>query len=74
LEHIAEAGIPTLVISGGHAPALDAVSAAVARRTGGKHTVIASKGHAVQRAGRAFNRALEDHLLTARARLAVNQG
>ncbi|HEY5316825.1 MAG TPA: alpha/beta hydrolase [Solirubrobacteraceae bacterium] len=64
-EQIAAAGIPTLVISGGHAPALDAVAAAVARRTGGEHTIVASEGHAVQRAAGAFNRALENHLLAA---------
>jgi pimeloyl-ACP methyl ester carboxylesterase len=64
-ERVGEARIPTLVISGGHTPALDAVAAAVARRTGGEHSVIASKGHAVQRAADAFNRALERHLLAA---------
>jgi pimeloyl-ACP methyl ester carboxylesterase len=62
-EHLSQEGIPTLVISGGHTPALDAVAAAIARRTGGEHAVIASSGHAVQRSARAFNRALEDHLL-----------
>jgi pimeloyl-ACP methyl ester carboxylesterase len=67
-EHLAEAAIPTLVISGGHAPALDAVAVAVARRTGGEHVVVASSGHAVQRSAGAFNRALEDHLLAARRR------
>ncbi|MEA2198689.1 MAG: hypothetical protein QOJ25_2740 [Solirubrobacteraceae bacterium] len=64
-EDIALARIPTLVISGGHSPALDALAAAVARRTGGQHTVIASSGHAVQRAGTAFNTALEQHLRAA---------
>jgi pimeloyl-ACP methyl ester carboxylesterase len=64
-ERVAEARIPTLVISGGHTPALDAVAAAVALRTGGEHTVVASAGHAVQRAAGAFNRALENHLLAA---------
>jgi pimeloyl-ACP methyl ester carboxylesterase len=62
---IAQAQIPTLVISRGHAPALDAVAAAVARKTGGEHAVIAGAGHAVQRAGAAFNRALEKHLRAA---------
>ncbi|HWF74009.1 MAG TPA: alpha/beta hydrolase [Solirubrobacteraceae bacterium] len=65
---VAEAGIPTLVISGAHTPALDAVADAVARRTGGAHIVISSSGHAVQRSARNFNRALEDHLLAARSR------
>jgi pimeloyl-ACP methyl ester carboxylesterase len=67
-EVVAEAGIPTLVISGGHTPAIDAVAAAVARRTGGEHIMIMSSGHAVQRSAGAFNRALEEHLVAARAR------
>jgi pimeloyl-ACP methyl ester carboxylesterase len=67
-ERVGEAGIPTLVISGGHTPALDAVAGAVARRTGGEHIIIASAGHAVQRSSAPFNRALEDHLRAAGAR------
>jgi pimeloyl-ACP methyl ester carboxylesterase len=69
-ERVAEARIPTLVISGGHTPALDATAAAVADRTGGEHAIIASSGHAVQRSAAPFNRALEDHLLAARRRAA----
>jgi pimeloyl-ACP methyl ester carboxylesterase len=64
-EDIAVARIPTLVISGGHSPALDAVAAAIARRTGGQHTVVAGAGHAVPRAATGFNRALEAHLRSA---------
>lgn len=67
-ERVAEERIPTLVISGGHTPALDAVAAAVARRTDGEHTIIASAGHAVQRAAGTFNRTLERHLLSAARR------
>jgi pimeloyl-ACP methyl ester carboxylesterase len=72
-ERIAEAGIPTLVVSGGHTPALDAVAAAVARRTGGEHMIIASAGHAVQRDAGAFNPALERHLTAARGGAAANR-
>lgn len=68
-ERIERARIPTLAISGGHAPALDAVAAAVARRTGGKHKVIEGGGHVVQRTGASFNALLEMHLAAgARAR------
>jgi pimeloyl-ACP methyl ester carboxylesterase len=61
-ERVAAAGIPTLVVSGGHSPALDAVSAAVARKTGGEHLIIRGAGHAVQRHGDAFNPVLNRHL------------
>lgn len=66
-ESVGQAGIPTLVISGGHSPALDAVAAAVAGKTGGRHRVITGAGHAVQRAA-AFNSALERHMLAALGR------
>jgi pimeloyl-ACP methyl ester carboxylesterase len=71
-EDIALARIPTLLISGGHSPALDAVAATIARRTGGQHTVVASAGHSVQRAGPEFNRALEAHLRSAARRKATS--
>jgi pimeloyl-ACP methyl ester carboxylesterase len=66
-EEVGHARIPTLVVSGGHSPALDAVAASIARSTGGRHKVIAGAGHAVQRAAGAFNPALEAHLLAAQA-------
>jgi pimeloyl-ACP methyl ester carboxylesterase len=65
-EIIAEAGIPTLVVSGGHSPALDAIAAAVARRTGGEHVLIRGSGHAIQRAADTFNPAVERHMRSAR--------
>jgi pimeloyl-ACP methyl ester carboxylesterase len=64
-ERVAEAGIPTLVVSGGHSPALDAVSAAVARRTGGEHIIIEGGGHAAHRHAAAFNPELDRHMLGA---------
>jgi len=64
-ERVAEARIPALVLSGGHSPALDAVAATVAWKTGGKHTVIPGAGHAIQRAADVFNPELERHLLRA---------
>jgi hypothetical protein len=43
------------------------VAAAVARRTGGEHTVIAGGGHAVQRKAPGFNQILDKHLRAASA-------
>jgi pimeloyl-ACP methyl ester carboxylesterase len=72
-ERVAEAGIPTLVISGGSSPALDAVSTAVARRTGGEHVIISGAGHAVQRHASTFNPVLDTHMLGAELQPATNQ-
>ncbi|HTK63234.1 MAG TPA: alpha/beta hydrolase [Pseudonocardia sp.] len=63
-ERVREAGVPTLVVSGGHSPPLDAVSAVAAARTGGKHVVLTGAGHAVQFLGPAFNEVLEEMLST----------
>lgn len=67
-ERIAWAHVPTLVVSGGHSPALDAVAATIARQTAGEHAVIPGAGHTVQRAADEFNPALERHMSVARAR------
>jgi pimeloyl-ACP methyl ester carboxylesterase len=63
-DEFAHARIPTLVVSGGHAPAVDAVAAAIAANVDGRHKIIHGSGHAVQRAA-AFNPALERHLRAA---------
>ena len=65
-ERVAQARIPTLVVSGGHSPALDAVAVAVAYKTGGRSKVVSSAGHAVQRVVDTFNPVLESHLSSAR--------
>ncbi len=62
LEDIHRAGVRTLVFSGDHSPALTALCATVAARTGGEHIVLPGHEHAVQRAGGAFNSRLEQHL------------
>lgn len=62
-DRLAAERVRVRAISGGHSPALDAVAAAVARRTGGDHRVISGAGHAVQRAAGDFNPVLEEHLL-----------
>lgn len=73
-EPIVEARIPTLVVSGGHSPALDGVAAAVARKSGGQHMVIRGGGHAAQRQSDAFNPAFERHLRGAQIHPATNPG
>jgi pimeloyl-ACP methyl ester carboxylesterase len=67
-ERVREAGVPTLVITGGHSAPLDAVGAAVAARTGGRHEVLEGAGHAVQMLGTPFNDTLEAHLAAEPAR------
>ncbi len=62
LPAIARAGVRTLVLSGGHSPALTAVAATVSARTGGEHLVLPGNDHAVQHAGAPFNERLEQHL------------
>ena len=55
LEAIAAAGRPTLVFSGGHDAAFDAVCDAIAERLGAEREVITGRGHSVQRTGEPFN-------------------
>ena len=55
LDAIAAAGRPTLVYSGGHNAAFDAVCDLIADRLGGERVVITGRGHSVQRTGEPFN-------------------
>ncbi|MFJ3645497.1 alpha/beta fold hydrolase [Streptomyces murinus] len=64
---IVEAGIPVLVVSGGHAPAIEVVCDAVAARTGAQRICVTGAGHAVQRAP-GFNPVLEAFLTAAEHR------
>lgn len=73
-DRVADARIPTLVVSGGSSPALDAVAAAVARNTGGRSKLIRGAGHAVQRAADAFNPMLESHMSSVRRRVPFDHG
>lgn len=45
------ATFPKLVVSGGHHPGFEAMSADLARRIGGAHRVVAGAGHEIQFAG-----------------------
>jgi pimeloyl-ACP methyl ester carboxylesterase len=68
LDAIATAGIPTLVVSGGHSAAFDAVCDLVATRLGGERVVIPGRGHSVPRTGEPFNARLRAFVDAAEAR------
>lgn len=55
------AGIPTLVVSGGHSPAADAVCDVLERQLGAERAVLPGAGHSAQRAP-GFNEALSAFL------------
>jgi pimeloyl-ACP methyl ester carboxylesterase len=67
LERIAAAGLPALVISGGHSEAFEAVCDALADRLGAERTVIRGRDHTVPSTGEPYNRALERHLAASEA-------
>lgn len=50
---------PVLVVSGGHAPGLEAVCDAIAEVTGGQRAVLPGARHGVHRLGAGFNNLLE---------------
>lgn len=58
LDELRDARIPTLVVSGDHAPAFERICDALAERLDARREVIAGMGHEVQRTGEPFNRAL----------------
>ncbi len=62
LDTIAAAGIPALVISGGHSPVFEAVCDTVAERLGGEREVIAGRRHNVTETGAPYNDRLERFL------------
>jgi pimeloyl-ACP methyl ester carboxylesterase len=55
LDAIRVADVPTLVVSGGWSPILEAVCDDVAERTSARREVLAGAGHDVHRTGPAFN-------------------
>lgn len=59
LDALGAAGLPTLVFSGGHNGAFDAVCDLVADRLGAERVVITGRAHSVQRTGEPFNARLE---------------
>lgn len=52
---IRAAGIPILVITGGHNDAYEAVATVLQRELGAEHSVVPGRGHSVQRVGQPFN-------------------
>jgi pimeloyl-ACP methyl ester carboxylesterase len=61
LEAIAAAGVPTLIVSGDHHPAIEAVCDELAERLNGQRAKLPGRGHAVQYA-EGFNDVLERFL------------
>ena len=61
LDELAAAGFPTLVVSGAHHQAFDAVCDVLEERLAAERAVLPGAGHAVQRAP-GFNERLEDFL------------
>jgi pimeloyl-ACP methyl ester carboxylesterase len=59
LAALAAAPFPTLVVSGGHSPALDAVCNVLEQELGAQRAVLPGAGHAVQRLGAPFNLLLD---------------
>jgi pimeloyl-ACP methyl ester carboxylesterase len=60
LAGLARAGVPVLVVSGGHSPALEAVCDALADALGARREVVPGAKHSVPRVGQPFNDLLED--------------
>lgn len=62
LDRIAAAGIPALVVSGGHSQVFDAVCDRLAEALGAERATIEGKGHSVPETGDPYNRRLEQFL------------
>jgi pimeloyl-ACP methyl ester carboxylesterase len=65
LDDLARAGFPTLVISGDHSPAFEAVCNALADRVSAERAVIPGRGHTIPSTGAPYNERLERFLLAA---------
>ena len=66
---VADAGIPTLVLSGGWSDFFDRVGEVVARFTGGRFATVPAVNHMVQQvSASAFNAVIEDFMRSAQAR------
>lgn len=61
VEAVADAGVPALVVTGGHTPALETIGDVLADRLRARREVVPGAGHAVPRA-RGFNALLEGFL------------
>ncbi len=67
LDSIKAASVPTMVISGGHHEAIEAVCDGLSQRLDARREIVPGAGHAVPRAP-GFNQILEDFLLSGRGR------
>jgi pimeloyl-ACP methyl ester carboxylesterase len=68
LERLANADFPVLVLSGGHSPAFEAVSDALADALDADRAVIPGRGHTVPSTGAPYNERLESFLAAAESR------
>ncbi len=62
LVELAEAGIPTMVISGAHSAAFEAVCDTIAGRLGARRETVPGRGHTIPSAGAPYNDLLEGFL------------
>jgi pimeloyl-ACP methyl ester carboxylesterase len=62
LDRLASAGFPTLVISGGHSPAFEAVCDSLAGALSAERAVIPGRGHTIPSTGEPYNERLESFL------------
>jgi pimeloyl-ACP methyl ester carboxylesterase len=62
LDALAAAPFPTLVISGDHSPAFEAVCDVLAARIGGERAVIRGRGHTIPSTGEPYNERLRAFL------------
>jgi len=65
LDAIASAGVPAMVVSGGHHEGIETLCDALANRLNARREIVSGAGHAVPRAG-GFNQVLESFLLSVR--------
>jgi pimeloyl-ACP methyl ester carboxylesterase len=64
LDAIRQAGLPAMVISGGHLPAFEDICDAVASAIGARRETVAGLGHLVPSVGEPFNSLVEDFWLS----------
>jgi pimeloyl-ACP methyl ester carboxylesterase len=66
VDQLAAASFPTLVISGNHSAAFEAVCDALTARLRARRAHVTGAGHATPETGDAFNETLEAFICTAR--------
>ena len=60
LDRIKNAGVRSLVVSGGHHPAFELLNDRIAEAIGARRTVVEGAGHEVQMTGTPFNEVIQD--------------